>query len=169
MDLFTTLAAAAGVDVDDLKQRLMKGDNLGTDTEKKNYLDGVNNLDYWTGKSAKSARNDFIYWAEASPQAIRVNQWKAHFSVRDGYYGTTTKLKIPWVFNLRQDPFESYEQAPIPPGSLPQHKSWMFNIVVAKMGAHVKTLMEFPPSQKLTSLSVDKLLNQSLSRDPTGN
>lgn len=169
MDLFTTLAAAAGVDVDDLKQRLMKGDKLGTDTEKKNYLDGVNNLDYWTGKSTKSARNDFIYWSESAPQAIRVNQWKAHFAVRDGYYGTTTKLEIPWLFNLRQDPFESYEQAPIPPGSLPQHKSWMFNIIVAKLAAHVKTLIEFPPSQKPTSLSMDKLLEQSLSRDPTAN
>jgi arylsulfatase len=169
MDLFTTLAATAGVDPDGLKTRLMKGDTLGTDTEKKCYLDGVNNLDYWTGKSDKSARDDFIYWAEASPQAVRVNQWKAHFSTRDGYYGTTTKLEIPWVFNLRQDPFESYNQAPIPPGSLPQHKSWMFNVIVAKMGAHMKTLMEFPPSQKPTSLSIEKLIDQSMSKDPTGN
>ncbi len=169
MDLFATLAAAAGVDVNDLKQRLMKGDKLGTDTEKKNYLDGVNNLDYWTGKSDKSARNDFIYWSEASPQAIRVNQWKAHFATRNGYYGTTTKLEIPWVFNIRQDPFESYNQAPIPPGSLPQHKSWMFNVVVAKMGAHIKTLMDFPPSQKPTSLSIDKLIDQSMNKHPMAN
>ncbi len=168
MDVFATLAAAAGVNYDDLRQRLMKGDKLGTDTEKKVYLDGVNNLDYWTGKSDQSARDDFIYWAEAAPQAIRVNQWKAHFSTRDGYYGTTTKLEIPWVFNLRQDPFESYNQAPFPLGQLPQHKSWMFNVVTAKMGAHLKTLMEYPPSQKPTSMSVEKLIEQSNSNYPRG-
>ena len=169
MDVFTTLAAAAGVDVDDLAARLKKGDKVGTDTVKKNHLDGVNNLDYWTGKSEKSARNEFIYWAEASPNAIRVNQWKAHFAVRDGYYGTTTSLELPWVFNLRQDPFESYTQVPRPAANMLQHKSWMFNIVTARMGAHLKTLMEFPPAQKPTSLSVEKLVQEVMSKDPTAN
>lgn len=169
MDLYTTLAAAAGVDTDDLKERLKKGDKLGTDTENKCYLDGVNNLAYWTGEANDSARDDFIYWAESSAQAIRVKQWKAHFSTRNGYYGTTTKLEIPWVFNLRQDPFESFNQAPVPPGPLPQHKSWMFNVIVAKMGQHMKTLMEFPPSQKPTSLSIEKLLDEAMSKDPTAN
>lgn len=162
MDVFTTLAAAAGVDTDALAERLKKGDKIGTDTEKKVYLDGVNNMDYWTGNSPESKRDDFIYWAESSPNAIRVNQWKAHFAVRSGYYGTTTKLELPWVYNLRQDPFESYGQDPRPPANLLQHKSWMFNIVTAKMGAHIKTLMEFPPSQKPTSLSVEKLVEESM-------
>lgn len=162
MDVFTTLAAAGGVDTIALEERLKKGDKIGTDTIKKVYLDGVNNMDYWTGESSESKRNDFIYWSESSPNAIRVNQWKAHFAVRDGYYGTTTKLELPWVFNLRQDPFESYGQDPRPPANLLQHKSWMFNIVTAKMAAHIKTLMEFPPSQKPTSLSVEKLVEESL-------
>ena len=169
MDVFTTLAAAAGVDVDELTERLKKGDKVGTDTVKKNHLDGVNNLDYWTGKSDQSARNDFIYWAEASPTAIRVNQWKAHFAVRDGYYGTTTTLELPWVFNLRQDPFESYTQVPRPAANMLQHKSWMFNVVTARMGAHLKTLMEFPPVQKPTSLSVEKLVSEAMTKDPTAN
>ncbi len=147
MDIFTTLAAA-GIDTDDLAERLKKGDKVGTDTVKKVYLDGVKNLDYWTGKSDKSEHNYCIYWAESSPNAIRVNQWKAHFAVRDGYYGTTTKIELPWVYSLRQDPFESYGQDPRPPANFLQHKSWMFNIVAAKMGAHIQTLIEFPPSQK---------------------
>jgi arylsulfatase len=29
--------------------------------------------------------------------------------VRDGYYGHTTKLDIAYVFNVRQDPYESYD------------------------------------------------------------
>lgn len=162
MDVFTTLAAAAGVDTDNLAERLKKGDKMGTDTMKKVYLDGINNLDYWTGKSDKSERNTFIYWAEASPNAIRVNQWKAHFATRSGYYGTTTKLELPWVFNIRQDPFESYEQNPRPPQNLLQHKSWMFNIITAEMNAHIKTLLEFAPSQKPSSLSIEKLVKESM-------
>ena len=39
MDLFTMLSAAAGVE--DVAERMMK--------ERKQYIDGVNNLDYWTG------------------------------------------------------------------------------------------------------------------------
>jgi len=45
----------------------------------------------------------------------------------------------------------------------------MFNIIVAKMGAHVQSLMEFPPTQAPTSLSIEKLVEQSLRRDPTAN
>ena len=37
MDIFTTLAAAAGVDTDELAERLKKGDKVGTDTVKKDY------------------------------------------------------------------------------------------------------------------------------------
>ena len=65
MDVFATLAVAGGVDYEELKQRLMKGDTLGTDTVKKVYLDGVDNTNYWTGKSDKSARDTYIYWADS--------------------------------------------------------------------------------------------------------
>ncbi|HAC91076.1 MAG TPA: arylsulfatase, partial [Planctomycetaceae bacterium] len=59
-DVFTTLSAAAGVP--DIRERIAKGDKLGTEVEHKNYIDGVNNLDYWVGKSEKSARDEFIYY-----------------------------------------------------------------------------------------------------------
>jgi arylsulfatase len=162
MDIFTTLAAAAGVDTDELAERLKKGDKVGTDTVKKDYLDGVNNLGYWTGKSDESKRDVFIYWAEASPNAIRIKQWKAHFATREGYYTPTVELEIPWLFNLRQDPFESYQQDPHPYGNLIQHKSWTFNVFTGEMMAHVQTLKDFPPTQKPSSLSIEKLVERSL-------
>ena len=167
MDVFATLSAAAGVDYDDLRKRLMQGDKLGTDTTKKVYLDGVNNLDYWTGKTDKSARDDFIYWAESSLQAIRVRQWKAHFAERDGYYGTTTKMEIARLFNVRQDPFESFQQSPRTLGQLPQHKSWMFNVVLARLTAHLQTLQQFPPTQRGSSLSIEKMIDQMLNSTPS--
>ncbi|MFZ0255216.1 MAG: hypothetical protein WAN46_06155 [Gammaproteobacteria bacterium] len=169
MDVFATLTAAVGVDYEDLKQRLMKGDKLGTDTVKKVYLDGVNNLDYWTGKTDKSARGNYIYWAESSPQAIRVNQWKAHFAERDGYYGTTTKMEIARIYNVRQDPFESFDQYPRTLGQLPQHKPWMFNTILARLSEHIQTLKEFPPTQRGSSLSVDQMLDRMINSHPSAN
>ena len=151
-DVFTTLAAAAGVD--DIRERIAKGDKLGTPVEKKNHIDGVNNLAYWTGQTNESARDEFIYYAESRLQAMRVNQWKAHFFVRDGYYGTTTKLEIPWLFNIRQDPYESYEQAPGPRATLSQQKTYLFNDIMERLGRHMASLQKYPPKQKGSSLSV---------------
>lgn len=37
---------------------MMKGDKLATDTVKKVYVDGVNNLEHRTGKIDESARDD---------------------------------------------------------------------------------------------------------------
>lgn len=151
-DLFTTLSAAAGVT--DIRERIAKGDKLGTDVEKKNYIDGVDNLDYWTGKSEKSARDEFFYYMESRLMAVRVNQWKGHFATRDGYYGATTKLEIPLLFNVRQDPFESYDQAPGPRATVTQQKTYLFNEFLERIGKHMATLQQYPPKQKSSSLSI---------------
>ena len=151
-DVFTTLAAAAGVP--DIRERIAAGDRLGTDVEHRNYIDGVDNLDYWTGKTDKSARDEYLYYAESQLQAIRINQWKAHFYVRDGYYGHTTKLDIAYLFNVRQDPYESYDQAPGPRATITQQKTWLYNDVMARLARHMATLQKYPPQQKGSSLSV---------------
>lgn len=157
-DLFTTLAAAWGAT--DIKERLAKGDDLGTGVVKKNYIDGIDNTDYWTGKSDHSNRNHFIYYAEDHLQAIRLNQWKLHFSTRDGYYGNTTHLDVPSVFNIRQDPFESYDQAPGPRALTTQGHTYVGYQIQDIIEAHVKSLVEFPPVQRGTSLSMDVQMQQ---------
>jgi arylsulfatase len=58
--------------------------------EKKQYIDGVNNVDYWTGKAPESARNDFFYYYESKLTAVRVGPWKLHFSTKEDYYGRLT-------------------------------------------------------------------------------
>ena len=95
-----------------------------------------------------------LYYAESRLQAIRINQWKAHFYVSDGYYGHTTKLDIAYVFNVRQDPYESYDQAPGPRATITQQKTWLYNDVMDRLGRHMATLQKYPPKQKGTSLSV---------------
>ena len=85
MDLFTTLAAAAGVP--DVAATMRQ--------DRKQYIDGVNNLDYWTGKSTESARTDFIYYYESQLTAIRYKQWKAHFATKQDYYAPLVEADLP--------------------------------------------------------------------------
>jgi arylsulfatase len=156
-DTFVTLAAAAGVP--DVKERLAKGDKLGTETEHRSYIDGMNQLDYWTGKTDNSARDRFYYYAESNLQAIRWGNWKVHFAIRTGYYGTTTSQDFPLIFNLRQDPFESYDQAPGPRATMAQHKLFISHGVVDMIGEHLATLKEYPPRQKAASANVQKIID----------
>jgi arylsulfatase len=164
-DVFTTLSAIAGIT--DIRERIAKGDDLGTGTVKKNYIDGLNQLDYWTGKTNKSSRNEYIYYAESNLQAIRVNQWKMHFYTRDGYYGTTKKLELPYIYNVRQDPYESYSQFPMLNGNMFQNKTYMFNAAIERLGAHAKTLIDYPPKQKAATLSIGDMMNEILNSMPT--
>src|SRR6202008_5203075 len=61
-DMFTSFAAVAGVPA--VVEQMKK--------EKKQFIDGVNNVDYWTGKALESARNDFFYYYESKLTAVRV-------------------------------------------------------------------------------------------------
>ncbi|MGL4780755.1 MAG: arylsulfatase [Bacteroidales bacterium] len=158
-DIFTTLTAAAGVT--DIRERLAKGDKLGTDIVKKGYIDGINNLDYWTGKQDSSNRNCHIYYSESKLQAIRINQWKLHFSARDGYYGTTTHFELPRIYNLRQDPFESYSEKGYM-AEIFQRKTYLFNSALSYLNEHIQSLKLFPPSQKPNTLNVNEMIQKTL-------
>ena len=72
-DMFTTLAAAAGVEnvVDKVRK------------EKKQLLDGVDNLAYWKGDAPRSARNHVFHYYESKLMAVRMGPWKFHFSTKE--------------------------------------------------------------------------------------
>ena len=75
--MFTTLAAAAGIA--DVNAEVMD--------EKKQYIDGVNNLAYWKGEQARipTATRSSTYY-ESILTAVRMGPWKLHFSTREDYY-----------------------------------------------------------------------------------
>jgi arylsulfatase A-like enzyme len=147
MDLFTTLAAAAGVP--DVVEKMR--------AERKQYIDGVNNLDYWTGKSKESARDNFIYYYESQLTAIRWRQWKIHFVTKENYYAPLVTQSIPLFFNLRADPYESWDETAERSEAL-QRKSWLEGPLLMIAGQHVKSLIEYPPVQKATSLEPAKVI-----------
>ena len=153
MDMFTTFAAAAGVS--NVVEEIRK--------DKKQYIDGVNNLDYWTGKSSQSARNHFLYYYESKLTAVRLGPWKMHLSTRENYYDTLVPRTSPLLFNIRSDPFESYDNKDLS-GHLGQRTSWVFQPIVELIDEHLKTLAEYPPVQGGTSLDLSNLVKEFLQR-----
>ncbi|WMI65988.1 arylsulfatase [Aestuariibaculum sp. YM273] len=149
MDIFTTLAAAAGVP--DVADKMMK--------EKKQYIDGVNNLDYWLGKSDKSNRNNYIYYHESDIRAVRINQWKMHFQTSEDYYAVYVKQKFPIMYNLHFDPYESFDNLTDRSDML-QRKQFINEPMQELLAEHVKTLIEYPPLQKAASFDFSEIIKQ---------
>jgi arylsulfatase A-like enzyme len=149
MDIFTTLAAAAGIP--DVAKKLM--------TERKQYIDGVNNLDYWLGKTDESARDNFIYYHESTIRAIRYKQWKLHFETSENYYAPYVKHKFPIMFNIHLDPFESFDEVGDRSDIL-QAKQWVNEPVQQLLNKHIQSLVDYPPVQKAATLDFSALIEQ---------
>jgi arylsulfatase len=152
MDMFTSFAAAAGVP--DVVEQMKR--------DKKQYIDGVNNVDYWTGKLAESARDHFLYYYESKLFAVRLGPWKMHFTTREDYYGVLVPRGL-LIFNVRSDPFESYDSKDSY-GHLAQRASWLFQPVTELIEAHLKTLAEYPPVQGGTSFDMSNIVQDFLRR-----
>ncbi|WP_226704169.1 arylsulfatase [Microbulbifer elongatus] len=151
-DVFPTIAAALGEP--DLRGKLMKSDKV--------YIDGENNLDYWTGKRKESARNKIFYYYESQLTALRVGPWKMHFATKpDGlYYGDLVFHTMPKLFNLRKDPLEHYD------GVTGFHqimrKSWVFQPAIQILNEHLATFKKYPPRHKSASLNINKAIEAAM-------
>jgi arylsulfatase A-like enzyme len=148
-DMFTSLATAGGVP--DVVERMK--------TQKKQYIDGVNNIDYWTGKAPESSRNYIFYYYESKLMALRMGPWKVHLSTKEDYYGNVVPRTMPLFFNLRLDPFESYDSVDSY-GHLLQKVSWLAAPMGELIGAHLKTLAEYPPVQGGTSFDMSNIVQE---------
>ena len=153
MDLFTTLAAAAGEP--DVNRKLLE--------ERKQYVDGVNNLDYWAGRSDRSAREDFVYYYESELMAVRWRQWKVHLATKENYYAPIVKQSFPVVFNLRSDPFESWDDVSDRHAMI-ERKGWLEGPLMMVLNAHLQSLANYPPAQRATTFDYSRMLEQMTNR-----
>jgi len=152
-DVFTTLAAAAGVP--DVAKKMME--------EKHQYIDGVNNLAYWTGESNSSNRNHIFYYYESKLTAVRMGPWKFHFSTKEDYYANVIPRTVPLVFNIRMDPYESYFSKDSY-GHLMQKVSWLIQPMGQLMAAHLKTLADYPPVQGGKSFDMSNVVEEFINK-----
>jgi arylsulfatase len=164
-DLYVTLAAAAGLP--DIKEKLLTGYKMG-DMTYKVHLDGYNNLDYWTGKTDKSARNQYIYYDETDLMAIRVGAWKMHIGVKpDGlWWNEKYYPSVPYIFNLLMDPMEKMDPESHEWGYIGRkfvaEKLWAPTAASAYLQAHLKSLQEYPPRQGADTLSMKKAIDDTM-------
>jgi arylsulfatase len=168
-DMLPTLLAAAGVP--DVKEQLLKGMKVGDKTFKV-HLDGYNITDALAGKSA-SPRHEFFYFNDdGSLVALRYDQYKLVFAEQrehgfDVWQEPFVQLRLPKLFNLRSDPFETADHEGM------DYERWrvehVFLLVPAQqyVGKFLSSFREFPPSQKVGSFSLDQVL-ESLSAPPKG-
>ena len=102
----TFVEIAGGPKGNDLNKQIMAGQYPGI---VKTKLQGVNQLDYLTGKSEKSARDTFFYYGGA---AVGRALQELEDLLRDGIRGRDRRLDgvhtfhWPLVDNIRRDPFE---------------------------------------------------------------
>ena len=156
-DWMPTILAAAGEP--NIKEKLLKGHQAGEKTFKV-HLDGFNQMDYLTGKTAKSARNEFFYFSDDGDLlALRYERMKIHFMVQDAtgidvWRNPFRTLRAPIFFDLEVDPFERGQEGM-------GYDDWWYRrsyIAIPVQNIVGKTLMsfkEFPPRQKPSSFTID--------------
>ena len=166
-DLFVTLAAAAGMP--NLKAELLTGKKMGAMTYKV-HLDGYNNLPLWTGETEKSARREIFYYDETDLMALRVDGWKMHIGMKKegSWFNEKSYNALPYLFNLRMDPMERMSQESHEWQSAAQNffawKMWALNSSGPFLAEHIKSLMAYPPRQGADSLSIKKVLDQTMEK-----
>jgi hypothetical protein len=134
------------------------------------HLDGYNNLAHWTGENDKSARREIFYYDETDLMALRVDGWKMHIGAKkDGiWWNVKYYPSVPYLFNLLMDPMERMDQESHEFGSAARRffasKMWALNSSAPFVAAHLKSLMDYPPSQGADTLSMKKALDETMKK-----
>src|SRR5499425_676503 len=168
----TLVEIAGGPKGDGLKQQIEAGQYPGI---VKTTLDGINNIDYLSGKSEKSARDHFLYYSSKTPSAVRYKNWKMYFSmVSDDPAGFVLGVQpYSWtqVVNIKRDPFETsvgnqlktlmgVGGAIASPSTAYQYDWNLLPIGQQLWLMHLETFIKFPPLQDPASYNLDQVMQQ---------
>ena len=154
-DLLPTLAAAAGAP--NVVESLKKGASIGGSNFKV-HLDGYDQSALFTGKSEKSTRKVVFYYDETVLTAIRYQQFKVTFSIKEGGHWDDPLLGLgrPLVTNLLMDPFE--RQVGNVNRQYAEHKAWVLTPILGIMEQHLGSFREFPVRQVGLSAQMGKTI-----------
>src|SRR5258707_748950 len=159
MDWLPTFVAAAGNP--NITEELLKGKTIG-DRTYKNHLDGYNQMAAITGKGP-SARHEIFYLGESTVGAVRIDDYKFRFIDQpQGWLGEKTHPDVPYITNLRLDPFDrtGWPNNGTKEGAQQyfdwfKYEFWRFVFVQQQVEKLAMTAIEFPPMQKGASFNLD--------------
>jgi arylsulfatase A-like enzyme len=164
-DVVPTVMAAVGVP--DIKEKLLNGYQAGS-KHFRVHLDGYNQLPYLTGGNGDSARNEFFYYGEQELFAIRYQDWKLHFQVKDNWFaGQLMRPTIPRPVNLRVDPFEQHMDDPGYP-HYASEKLWTIMPAAYILKLHAETFTHFPPRQAPPDFNASAMLKHAMNAATNG-
>lgn len=110
---------------------------IGAEVPTDRAIDGIDQLDFFTGKQEKSNREGFVYYIKDELRAVKWREWKLHLvwepEVNDG----AIKLEAPYLFNLIQDPKEET--------NVMMANNWVRNVTMRMVHEFRESLKEFPP------------------------
>ncbi len=163
IDMMPTLLAIAG-DAN-VGEKLLTGYKIQSTTYKV-HLDGYNLLPYLTGQAKESPRNSIMYFSDDGEViAVRVGDYKFHLAQQRAntmrqWAEPFVKLRLPYIMNLRRDPFERAEY------NSNTYLDWMVNhvpqmyLMQAVVASEIDNFIKFPPRQKPASFNLDSVLRQ---------
>jgi arylsulfatase len=159
LDWFPTLVAAAGNP--NIAAELKAGKQLDGTTYKV-HLDGYDQTAMITGKGP-SNRNEIWYFGESELGAVRIGDYKFRFIDQPGgWLGDKTRPDVPYITNLRLDPFErtGWPNSGTREGAQQyfdwfKYEFWRFVFVQQEVLKLATTAIEFPPMQKGASFNLD--------------
>ena len=122
-DIFTTLARIAGAKLPDDRP-----------------IDGVDQSDFFFGKTEKSKREGFVYYIKDELRAAKWRNWKMHMLWETEPNTGPVHLETPWLFNLTRDPKEETD--------VNMQESWVrrpLRLLIQEFQAALKQHPPIPP------------------------
>ena len=161
LDWFPTFVAAAGNP--NITEELLKGKTIGDRTYKV-HLDGYNQMAAITGKGP-SVRHEIFYLGESTVGAVRIDDYKFRFIDQPaGWLGEKTHPDVPYITNLRLDPFErtGWPNNGTKDGAQQyfdwfKYQFWRFVFVQQTVGKELQTFLDYPPMQRGASFNLDAI------------
>jgi arylsulfatase len=168
LDWLPTFVAAAGNP--NITKELLAGKKIG-DRTYKNHLDGYNQMDAITGKGP-SARHEIFYLGESTVGAIRIDDYKYRFIDQpQGWLGEKTHVDVPYITNLRLDPFErtGWPNHGTKDGGQQyfdwfKYQFWRFVFVQQLVAKELQSFIEYPPMQRGASFNLDAVKAEMATR-----
>jgi arylsulfatase len=162
-DILPTLLAAAGEP--DITEKLLGGHTAGDKTFKV-HLDGFNMLPYLTGEVSESPRHYFFYISDDGEiLAIRMDDYKAVLMEQRAtrmqcWAEPFVKLRLPKVFNLRQDPFERADDSSNTYWDWIFDHAWVIYKMQSTVAQQITEFVQYPPRQKPAAFNLDAVMRQ---------